>query len=84
MITAYNEITGKIKGASGYVCNIMSGTDLVFNVLIEVEEYQLHVPVRQYENGTDFLVMVTNGDNTEKTVVKKEGGRVIDKDLDIF
>ena len=84
MIKAYNEITGKIKGARGYICNIMSGTDLVFNVLIEVEEYQLHVPVRQYENGTDFLVMVTNGNNTEKTVVKKEGGRVIDKDLDIF
>lgn len=83
-IKAYNEITGKIRGARGYVCNIMSGTDLVFNVLIEVEEYQLHVPVRQYENGTDFLVMVSNGENTEKTVVKKEGGRVVDKDLDIF
>ena len=62
----------------------MSGTDIVFNVMIDVEEYQLHVPVRQYENGTDFLVMVTNGDNTEKTIVKKAGGRVIDKDLDIF
>lgn len=84
MIKAYNEITGKIKGARGYICNIMSGTDLVFNVMIDVEEYQLHVPIRQYENGTDFLVMVTNGNNTEKTVVKKEGGRVIDKDLDIF
>ena len=58
--------------------------DLVFNVKIDVEEYQLHVPIRQYENGTDFLLMVSNGDNTEKTIVKKEGGRVIDKDLDIF
>lgn len=84
MIKAYNEITGRIRGARGYICNIMSGTDLVFNVMIDVEEYQLHVPVRQYESGTDFLVMVTNGDNTEKTIVKKEGGRVIDKDLDIF
>lgn len=83
-IKAYNEITGRIRGARGYVCNIMSGTDLVFNVMIDVEEYQLHVPVRQYESGTDFLVMVSNGDTTEKTIVKKEGGRVIDKDLDIF
>ena len=84
MIKAYNEITGKIRGARGYICNIMSGADLVFNVMIDVEEYQLHVPIRQYENGTDFLLMVSNGDNTEKTIVKKEGGRVIDKDLDIF
>lgn len=84
MIKAYNEITGKIRGANGYICSIMSGTDVVFNVMIDVEEYQLHVPIRQYENGTDFLLMVSNGDNTEKTIVKKEGGRVIDKDLDIF
>lgn len=83
-IKAYNEITGKIRGARGYVCNIMSGTELVFNVMINVEEYHLHVPVRQYENGTDFLVMVSNGEDTEKTIVKKEGGRVVDKDLDIF
>jgi hypothetical protein len=83
-IKAYNEITGKIHGAIGYVCNIMSGTDVVFHVMIDTEEYQLHVPVRQYENGTDFLIMVSNGENTEKTIVKKEGGRVIDKDLDIF
>ena len=62
----------------------MSGTELVFNVMINVEEYHLHVPVRQYENGTDFLVMVSNGEDTEKTIVKKEGGRVVDKDLDIF
>lgn len=32
----------------------MSGTDLVFNVMIEVDEYLLHVPVRQYEQGTEF------------------------------
>lgn len=83
-IKAYNEITGKIRGARGYVCNIMSGTELVINVMINVEEYHLHVPVRQYENGTDFLVMVSNGEDTEKTIVKKEGGRVVDKDLDIF
>ena len=83
-IKAYNEITGKIRGARGYVCNVMSGTDLVFNVMIEVDEYLLHVPVRQYEQGTEFLVMVSNGENTQKTIVKKEGGRVVDKDLDIF
>lgn len=83
-IKACNEITGKIRGAKGYVCSIMSGTDLVFNVMIDAEEYQLHIPVRQYENGTDFLVMVSNGENTEKVVVKKEGGRIVDKDLDIF
>ncbi|MGN9057577.1 PglZ domain-containing protein [Bariatricus sp. HCP28S3_A7] len=83
-IKAYNEITGKIRGARGYVCNVMSGTDLVFNVMIDVDEYLLHVPVRQYEQGTEFLIMVSNGENTQKTIVKKEGGRVIDKDLDIF
>ena len=27
--------------------------------------------------------MVTNGENTQKTLVKKESGRVVDKDLDI-
>ena len=84
MLKAYNEITGKIRGARGYVCNIMSGTELVFNVMIDVEEYQLHVPVRQYEQGTEFLIMVSNGENTQKTLVKKESGRVVDKDLDIF
>lgn len=84
MIKAYNEINGKIKGAMGYVCNIMSGTDIVFNAMIDVEEYQLHVPIRQYDSGTDFLIMVSNGESTEKTIVKKEGGRVVDKDLDIF
>ena len=84
MLKAYNEITGKIRGARGYVCNIMSGTELVFNVMIDVEEYQLHVPARQYEQGTEFLIMVSNGENTQKTLVKKESGRVVDKDLDIF
>ena len=84
MLKAYNEITGKIRGARDYVCNIMSGTDLVFNVMINVEEYELHVPIRQYEQGTEFLIMVSNGENSQKTIVKKEGGRVIDKDLDIF
>lgn len=83
-LKAYNELTGRIKGARGYACNILTGTDVVFTMMIDVEDYQLHVPVRQYEPGTDFLVMVSNGEKTEKTVVRKEGGRVIDKDLDIF
>ena len=83
-LKAYNELTGRIRGARGYTCNILTGTDVVFTIMIDVEDYQLHVPVRQYEPGTDFLVMVSNGEKTEKAVVKKEGGRVIDKDLDIF
>lgn len=83
-LKAYNELTGRIKGAAGYSCNISSGTDVVFTVMIDVEDYQLHVPIRQYEPGTDFLVMVSKGDVTEKAIVKKEGGRVVDKDLDIF
>lgn len=83
-LKAYNELTGRIRGARGYTCNILTGTDVVFTVMIDGEEFQLHVPVRQYEPGTDFLIMVSNGENTEKAVVKKEGGRVIDKDLDIF
>ena len=83
-IAHFKSELGKIRGARGYVCNVMSGTDLVFNVMIEVDEYLLHVPVRQYEQGTEFLVMVSNGENTQKTIVKKEGGRVVDKDLDIF
>ena len=83
-LKAYNELTGRIRGARGYTCNILTGTDVVFTIMIDVEEYQLHVPVRQYEPGTDFLIMVSNGENTEKAVVKKAGGRVIDKDLDIF
>lgn len=84
MLKAYNELTGRIKGAAGYSCNILSGTDVVFTVMIDVEDYQLHVPIRQYEPGTDFLIMVSKGNVTEKAIVKKEGGRVIDKDLDIF
>lgn len=84
MLKAYNKLTGRIKGAAGYSCNILSGTDVVFTVMIDVEDYQLHVPIRQYEPGTDFLVMVSKGDVTEKVIVKKEGGRVVDKDLDIF
>ena len=29
-------------------------------------------------------LIASNGEDTEKTIVKKEGGRVVDKDLDIF
>ena len=70
-LKAYNELTGRIRGARGYTCNILTGTDVVFTIMIDVEDYQLHVPVRQYEPGTDFLVMVSNGEKTEKAVIKK-------------
>lgn len=83
-IKAYNEITGSINYAKGYVCNIICGTDNIFSALISEKNYELHIPVRNFENGTEFLIMLSNGVNTEKTIVKKEGGRVIDKDMDIF
>lgn len=83
-IKAYNEITGSIKSAKGYICNIICGTDNIFSALIGENNFDLHIPVRNFENGTEFLIMLSNGMNTEKTIVKKEGGRVIDKDMDIF
>ena len=83
-IKAYNEITGSINSAKGYVCNIICGTDNIFSALISENNFELHIPVRNFENGTEFLIMLSNGVNTEKTIVKKEGGRVIDKDMDIF
>lgn len=83
-LKAYNELTGKIRGAVGYTCNILCGTDVLQTVIIDMQEYNLKVSVRQYEQGTEFLVIVSKGETTEKAVVTKEGGRVVDKDLDIF
>lgn len=83
-IKASNEITGAIKSARGYICNIICGTDNIFSTIVSDNSFDLHVPIRNYENGTEFLIMLSNGMNTEKTIVKKEGGRVIDKDMDIF
>mgnify|MGYP000883428003 CR=1 FL=1 len=38
-LKAYNELTGKIRGATGYTCNVLSGTDVLHTVTIDVEEY---------------------------------------------
>ncbi len=83
-LKAYNELTGKIRGAAGYTCNVLCGTDILHTITIEVEEYNLKVPVRNYEQGTEFLIMVSKGEITEKAIVSKTGNRVVDKDLDIF
>lgn len=83
-IKASNEITGVIKSAKGYICNIICRTDNIFSTIINEDRFDLHVPVRNIENGAEFLIMVSNGKNTEKVIIKKIGGRVIDKDMDIF
>ena len=83
-LKAYNELTGKIRRAAGYTCNVLCGTEVLYTVTIDIEEYNLKVPVRQYDQGTEFLVMVSKGEITEKAVVSKIGSRVVDKDLDIF
>ena len=58
-------------------------------IIIPVTDHRIFIFFAlSFVNGrglmSDWGSMVTNGDNAEKTVVKKEGGRVIDKDLDIF
>lgn len=83
-VDAFNELNIELASAKGAECNVYVGPKKIFMCFVEEDDSIIRVPIRNYNKGEEFLIVINKDDLIEKYTIKKSGITVIEKDLDIF